>query len=59
MNSRAFLTPAQAADPVQGSFDTELFYQFKIDNDNEYLEDRVIHATTLLFVPGDGLKRLP
>lgn len=26
MNSRAFLTPAQAADPVQGSFDPDLPY---------------------------------
>ena len=45
MNSRAFLTPAQAADPVQGSFDPDLLYQFKIDNDNDYLEDRVIQVT--------------
>lgn len=45
MNSRAFLTPAQAADPVQASFDPDLLYQFKIDNDNDYLEDRVIQVT--------------
>ena len=45
MNSRAFLTPAQAADPVQGSFDPDLLYQFKIDNDNDYIEDRVIQVT--------------
>lgn len=45
MNSRAFLTPAQAADPVQGSFDPDLLYQFKIDNDNDYLEDRVVQVT--------------
>jgi hypothetical protein len=45
MNSRAFLTPAQAADPVQGSFDSDLLYQFKIDQDNDYIEDRVIQVT--------------
>jgi hypothetical protein len=45
MNSRAFLTPAQAADPVQGSFDPDLLYQFKIDHDNDYVEDRVIQVT--------------
>ena len=45
LNSRAFLTPAQAADPVQGSFDPDLLYQFKIDNDNDYLEDRVIQVS--------------
>ena len=45
MNSRAFLTPAQAADPVQGSFDPDLLYQFKVDNDNDYAEDRVVQVT--------------
>jgi hypothetical protein len=45
MNSRAFLTPAQAADPVQGSFDPDLLYQFKIDNNNDRVEDRVIQVT--------------
>lgn len=45
MNSRAFLTPAQAADPVQGSFDPDLLYQFKIDNDNDYVEDQVVQVT--------------
>jgi hypothetical protein len=45
MNSRAFLTPAQADDPVQGSFDPDLLYQFKIDNNNDYQEDRVIQVT--------------
>jgi hypothetical protein len=45
MNSRAFLTPAQAADPVQGSFDTDLLYQFKIDNNDDKIEDRVIQVT--------------
>ncbi|HEU5039211.1 MAG TPA: DUF4331 family protein [Gemmatimonadales bacterium] len=45
MNSRAFLTPAQAADPVQGSFDPDLLYQFKIDNDNDFIEDQVVQVT--------------
>ena len=45
MNSRAFLTPAQAADPDQGSFDPDLLYQFKVDNDNDYLEDQVIQVS--------------
>jgi hypothetical protein len=45
MNSRAFLTPAQAADPQQGSFDPDLLYQFKVDNNNDYIEDRVIQVS--------------
>jgi hypothetical protein len=45
MDTRAFLTPAQAADPVQGSFDPDLLYQFKIDNNGDYTEDRVIQVT--------------
>src|SRR4051812_5768894 len=45
MDTRAFLTPAQAADPVQGSFDPNLLYQFKIDNNGDYTEDRVIQVT--------------
>jgi hypothetical protein len=45
MNSRAFLTPAQAADPIQGSFDPDLLYQFKVDYDNDYIEDRVVQVT--------------
>ncbi len=45
MNSRAFLTPAQSADPVQGSFDPDLLYQFKIDNNDDRREDRVIQVT--------------
>ncbi len=44
MNSRAFLTSAQADDPVQGSFDPDLLYQFKVDNNNDYQEDRVIQV---------------
>jgi Domain of unknown function (DUF4331) len=43
MNSRAFLTPAgAAADP---SFDPDQLYQFKIDNDGDAKEDRVIQVT--------------
>jgi Domain of unknown function (DUF4331) len=43
MNSRAFLTPAgAAADP---SFDPDQLYQFKIDNDGDAREDRVIQVT--------------
>jgi hypothetical protein len=45
MNSRAFLTPAQAGDPIQGSFDPDLLYQFKIDNTDDRIEDRVIQVT--------------
>ena len=45
MNSRAFLTPAQAADPVEGSFDPDLLYQFKIDNNGDFTEDRVIQVS--------------
>jgi hypothetical protein len=43
MDSRAFLTPAgAAADP---SFDPDQLYQFKIDNDGDAKEDRVIQVT--------------
>jgi hypothetical protein len=45
MNSRAFLTPAQAADAVQGSFDPDLLYQFKVDHNDDKIEDRVIQVT--------------
>jgi Domain of unknown function (DUF4331) len=45
MDTRAFLTPAQAADPVQGSFDSDLLYQFKIDNNGDYIEDRVLQVS--------------
>jgi hypothetical protein len=45
MNTRAFLTPAQAQDPVQGSFDGDLLYQFKVDNDGDAREDRVIQVS--------------
>jgi hypothetical protein len=45
MNTRAFLTPAQAQDPAQGSFDDDLLYQFKIDNNGDAREDRVIQVS--------------
>jgi Domain of unknown function (DUF4331) len=45
MDTRAFLTPAQAQDPAQGSFDDDLLYQFKIDNNGDAKEDRVIQVS--------------
>jgi hypothetical protein len=41
MNSRAFLTPAQTSG---ASFDQDLLYQFKIDNDGDAIEDKVIQV---------------
>jgi hypothetical protein len=41
MNSRAFLTPAQSAG---ASFDQDLLYQFKIDNNGDAIEDKVIQV---------------
>ena len=43
MNSRAFLTPGATA--ADASFDPDLLYQFKIDNDGDALEDQVIQVT--------------
>jgi hypothetical protein len=45
MDTRAFLTPAEATDPAQASFDTDLLYQFKIDTDGDAKEDEVIQVT--------------
>jgi hypothetical protein len=45
MDTRAFLTPAQAQDPAQASFDHNLLYQFKIDNNGDAIEDRVIQVS--------------
>jgi Domain of unknown function (DUF4331) len=45
MNTRAFLTPAQAQDPAQASFDDDLLYQFKVDNNGDAREDRVIQVS--------------
>jgi hypothetical protein len=42
MNSRAFLTPAQTG---SASFDKNLLYQFKVDNNGDAVEDRVIQVT--------------
>ena len=42
LNSRAFLTPGQTAG---ASFDPNLLYQLKIDNDGDALEDKVIQVT--------------
>jgi hypothetical protein len=42
LNSRAFLTPAQSPG---ASFDPNLLYQFKIDNDGDALEDKVVQVT--------------
>ncbi|MFL5535269.1 MAG: DUF4331 family protein [Gemmatimonadales bacterium] len=50
MDTRAFLTPAQAQDPAQASFDSDLLYQFKIDNNGDAKEDKVIQVT----FTGDG-----
>jgi len=47
MNTRAFLTPAQTAD---ATFDPNLLYQFKVDNDGDAIEDKVIQVT----FSGDG-----
>lgn len=47
MNTRAFLTPAQTPG---ASFDPNLLYQFKVDNDGDAIEDRVIQVT----FRGDG-----
>ena len=43
MNSRAFLTPGATAGDA--SFDPDLLYQFKVDNDGDAREDRVIQVT--------------
>src|SRR5262245_780666 len=42
LNSRAFLTPAAAP---TASFDPNLLYQIKIDNDGDAVEDKVIQVT--------------
>jgi hypothetical protein len=45
MDTRAFLTPAQATDPTEASFDHNLLYQFKIDNNGDAKEDKVIQVS--------------
>ncbi|MGH7585789.1 MAG: DUF4331 family protein [Gemmatimonadales bacterium] len=42
MNTRAFLTPAESPGAF---FDPDLLYQFKVDNDGDAIEDRVIQLT--------------
>ena len=42
MNTRAFLTPAETPG---ASFDPDLLYQFKIDNDGDALEDKVVQVS--------------
>lgn len=42
MNTRAFLTPAQTPG---ATFDPNLLYQFKVDNDGDAVEDRVIQVS--------------
>src|SRR6185436_15021265 len=42
MNSRPFLTPAQSG---SASFDKNLLYQFKVDNNGDAVEDKVIQVT--------------
>lgn len=43
LNSRAFLTPGATA--ADASFDPDLLYQLKIDNDGDAREDRVVQIT--------------
>jgi Domain of unknown function (DUF4331) len=45
MDTRAFLTPAQATDPTEASFDHNLLYQLKIDNNGDAKEDKVIQVS--------------
>jgi hypothetical protein len=45
MDTRAFLTPAEATDPAEASFDPNLLYQFKIDIDGDAKEDKVIQIS--------------
>jgi hypothetical protein len=42
MNTRAFLTPAETPG---ASFDPNLLYQFKIDNDGDAIEDKVVQVS--------------
>lgn len=44
LNSWALLTPAEAA-PGVTDFDNDLLYQFKIDNNGDAVEDKVIQVT--------------
>ena len=42
MNTSGFLSPGQTA---TAAFDPSILYQFKIDNDGDFVEDRVIQIT--------------
>lgn len=42
MNTSGFLTPGQTA---SAAFDPNILYQFKIDNDGDAVEDRVVQVT--------------
>lgn len=42
MNTSGFLSPAQTA---TAAFDPNILYQFKIDNDGDAIEDRVVQVT--------------
>jgi hypothetical protein len=42
MNTSGFLTPGQSA---TAAFDPNILYQFKIDNDGDAIEDRVVQIT--------------
>jgi hypothetical protein len=42
MNTRAFLTPAETPG---ATFDPNLLYQFKIDNDGDAIEDKVVQVS--------------
>src|SRR5438093_262302 len=45
MDTWAFLTPAEAQDPNDGSFAHNLPYQSKIDNNGDSKEDKVIQVS--------------
>ena len=42
MNTSPFLSPAQTS---SAAFDPNILYQFKVDNDNDAVEDRIIQVT--------------
>ena len=50
MNTRAFLTPGATA--ADASFDPDLLYQFKVDNDGDAREDRVRRSLASLGMTG-------
>jgi hypothetical protein len=42
MNTSGFLSPGQTG---SAAFDPNILYQFKVDNDGDYVEDKVIQVT--------------